>query len=70
MHTVSGGQLRIGSPVGFIATKYVAFLDRVAADYYASHDLEDLITVIDGREKIIEEVAVPILHKAPIWPRR
>ena len=24
---------------------------------YASHDLEDLITVIDGREKIVEEVA-------------
>lgn len=54
---VSGGVLRVVSPVGFIATKYVAFLDRGAGDYYASHDLEDLITVIDGREKIVEEVA-------------
>jgi predicted nucleotidyltransferase len=55
---VPGGTLRVVSPVGFIATKYVAFLDRGAGDYYASHDLEDLITVIDGREKIVEEVAV------------
>ncbi len=55
--TIPGGSLRVVSPVGFIATKYVAFLDRGARDYYASHDLEDLITVIDGREKIAEEVA-------------
>ena len=54
---VPGGTLRVVSPVGFIATKYVAFLDRGAGDYYASHDLEDLITVIDGRQKIVEEVA-------------
>jgi len=54
---IPGGQLRIVSPIGFIATKYVAFLDRGKGDYYASHDLEDLITVIDGREKIVEEVA-------------
>jgi predicted nucleotidyltransferase len=57
VHTISGGRLRIVSPVGFIATKYVAFLDRGNGDYYDSHDLEDLITVIDGSENIIEEVA-------------
>lgn len=51
-----GGTLRVVSPVGFIATKYVAFLDRGAGDYYASHDLEDLIAVVDGRERIAEEV--------------
>ena len=34
--------LKLVSPVGFLATKYVAFLDRGAGDYYASHDLEDL----------------------------
>lgn len=56
-HRIPGGALRVVSPVGFIATKYAAFLDRGAGDYYASHDLEDLITVIDGREKIVEEVA-------------
>jgi predicted nucleotidyltransferase len=57
LRAVPGGTLRVVSPVGFIATKYVAFLDRGAGDYYASHDLEDLITVIDGRGKIVEEVA-------------
>jgi hypothetical protein len=32
-------------------------LSPVPGDYYASHDLEDLITVIDGREKIVDEIA-------------
>lgn len=30
---VPGGELRVVSPVGFIATKYVAFLDRGEGDY-------------------------------------
>jgi hypothetical protein len=42
---------------GFVATKYVAFLDRGAGDHYSSHDLEDLIAVIDGRAKFAEEVS-------------
>lgn len=42
--------------VAFLATKHVAFSDRGAADYRASHDLEDFITVIDGREDIVAEV--------------
>lgn len=54
-------KLRLVSPVGFIATKYVAFLDRGGGDYYASHDLEDLVTVIDGRADIVGEVG----HAAP-----
>ena len=49
-------RLKLVSPPVFLATKYVAFLDRGAGDYYGSHDLEDFITVIDGREKIVEEV--------------
>jgi hypothetical protein len=56
LHKVRGGTLRVVSPTAFIATKYTAFLDRGEGDYYASHDLEDLLTVIDGREKIAEEV--------------
>jgi hypothetical protein len=43
--------------VAFIATKLVAFADRGKGDYLASHDLEDLIAVIDGRAAIIEEIA-------------
>lgn len=50
-------RLKLISPVAFLATKYVAFLDRGEGDHYASHDLEDFITVIDGREDIATEVA-------------
>jgi len=49
-------RLRLISPVAFLATKYVAFTDRGRDDYYGSHDLEDFITLIDGRENIAMEV--------------
>jgi len=48
--------LRLVSPVAFLATKYTAFLDRGKGDFYRSHDLEDLLTVIDGRANIVAEV--------------
>jgi predicted nucleotidyltransferase len=41
----------------FLATKFEAFLNRGRGDYRLSHDLEDIITVIDGRPEIVEEVA-------------
>lgn len=50
-------RLRIISAPSFLALKLAAFADRGESDYYASHDLEDLLTVIDGREKIVEEIA-------------
>jgi hypothetical protein len=49
-------RLRLISPVAFIATKHVAFLDRGDRDYFGSHDLEDLIAVIDGRAEIVREI--------------
>jgi len=51
-------RLRMISPVAFLATKYTAFVDRGKGDFYASHDLEDFITVIDGRDAIAYEVKV------------
>jgi len=54
-------RLRLISPVAFLATKFVAFSDRGDGDYYGSHDLEDFITVIDGRDNIVAEVD----HAAP-----
>ena len=33
-----------------------AFKNRGQKDYLASHDLEDVITVIDGRSELIKEV--------------
>jgi hypothetical protein len=49
-------RLRLVSPVAFLATKYTAFVDRGDGDYNASHDLEDFVTVVDGRENIVAEV--------------
>ena len=57
LRPVQGGSLRVVSPAGFIATKYVAFRDRGDRDYYASHDLEDLIAVVDGRDGIVNDIA-------------
>jgi predicted nucleotidyltransferase len=40
----------------FLATKLEAFASRGAGDFLASHDIEDVITVVDGRPEIVEEV--------------
>jgi len=40
--------VRIASSAAFLATKWVAFASRGAADPMSSHDLEDLITVVAG----------------------
>ena len=45
------------APALFIATKLEAFKDRGKCDYYGSHDLEDIVTLIDGRAAIIEDVS-------------
>lgn len=46
----------IAAPV-FLATKLEAFKGRGGRDYQASHDLEDLVAVIDGRPTLLDEVA-------------
>lgn len=45
----------IAAPV-FIATKLEAFHDRGERDFLASHDLEDIVSVVDGRLELLEEV--------------
>lgn len=45
----------ITAPV-FVATKFEAFHGRGGNDYLASHDLEDIITVIDGRPGLTQEI--------------
>ena len=52
----SGLQLRHLSAPYFMATKLEAFKDRGNDDVYLSHDLEDVITVVDGREELISEL--------------
>jgi len=51
-----GLRLRVVTAVFFLATKLEAFRGRGKDDYLASHDLEDLIAVIDGRAELMEEV--------------
>ncbi len=46
--------LLVQAPV-FIATKLEAFAGRGGGDYLFSHDLGDLISVIDGRDSLLAE---------------
>ncbi len=39
----------------FLATKLEAFHGRGNLDYRMSHDLEDIVTVVDGRHEIVVE---------------
>lgn len=58
-------EIRVVSAPYFLATKIEAFKGRGNGDFLASHDLEDLIFVIDGRRTITEEVKaeVPFLRE-------
>ncbi|MDP8568148.1 hypothetical protein [Methylophilus aquaticus] len=49
----------------FIATKLEAFEDRGKSDLLLSHDMEDIVTVIDGRPSLIAEMqlAPTVLQK-------
>ncbi len=48
--------INIVTPPYFLATKIEAFYGRGKGDFLASHDIEDVIMLIDGREEIISEV--------------
>lgn len=53
----SGTTIRLIAAPHFLATKFEAFADRGNADVLGSHDLEDIINVIDGRAELPEEIA-------------
>lgn len=38
----------------FLATKIEAFKGRGKGDYMASHDMEDIVTLLDGRPEIVD----------------
>jgi hypothetical protein len=40
-----------------LATKLEAFADRGASDPMISHDLEDIVRLVDGRPLIVDDVA-------------
>ncbi len=49
-------EIRIVTGPLFIATKLEAFKGRGKGDYFGSHDLEDLISVVDGRPALAAEM--------------
>ena len=49
--------IRLVTPACFLVTKLAAFEDRGRKNPIASHDLEDVIAVIDGRREIVADVA-------------
>lgn len=51
-----GRMIRLVRAPVFIATKLEALAARGASDLRSSHDLEDIVTVVDGREELVDEV--------------
>ena len=49
-------EIRVVAAPFFLATKLEAFKGRGQGDFFGSRDLEDLVTVVDGRASLIEEV--------------
>lgn len=52
-----GLTIRLISAPAFLATKFEAFADRGRGDLLGSHDLEDIINVMDGRPELISEIS-------------
>ena len=53
----SGATVRLIDPVHFLATKLEAFAGRGDKDFVMSHDLEDVVCVLDGRPELEDEIA-------------
>jgi hypothetical protein len=52
----SGAIIKLITAPVFLGTKFEAYADRGGGDMLASHDLEDIINVLDGRPGLLEEV--------------
>jgi hypothetical protein len=52
-----GLHARVVTAVYFCVTKLEAFAGRGKNDYQSSHDLEDLLAVVDGRAELVEEIS-------------
>lgn len=49
-------EIRVISGSAFVATKLEAFIGRGGGDFRSSHDLEDILNVVDGRPSVVEEL--------------
>lgn len=55
-HLTNKIAIKIVTAPYFLATKLEAFKTRGKSDYYASHDFEDIMSILDGRIEIVEEI--------------
>lgn len=53
-----GVVIQVASAVAFVATKLEAFGGRGGGDVLGSHDLEDILAIVDGRETLAEELSL------------
>ena len=53
----NGLVIRVVSAPAFLATKLEAFASRGRGDFLSSHDLEDVLNVVDGRPELPDELA-------------
>ena len=52
----SGKSIKVASAPYMLATKLEAFANRGDGDYLVSHDIEDVVILLDGRPEIVREV--------------
>lgn len=52
-----GVSVRLASAVAFVATKLEAFANRGGGDILGSHDLEDVLNIVDGRAELVNDLA-------------
>lgn len=56
----NGIEIHVVAPAAFVATKLEAFLNRGRGDYLSSHDLEDVLNVVDGRPELHDDIAAAV----------
>ena len=64
---LAGGlRIRLIAAPAFVATQLEAFLSRGRGDVLSSHELEDVLNVVDGRPELADELATasPALRQA------
>lgn len=55
-HLTKKMSIRLVTPVYFLATKLEAYQGRGNGDALSSRDIEDILTLVDGSEELLEEV--------------
>ncbi len=61
---LDGFELRVVTAPYFIGTKLEAFRGRGKGDFYASSDLEDIITVLDVVPRLSRRSRIPLANSA------